>query len=372
MYEINNSQNKNIRVAVAMSGGVDSSVAAALLVEKGYDVIGLTMDLGTTAGLGQEEGCGPATAAASAREVCAKLGIPHYLLDFRELFAEKVVAYFTGEYLRGRTPNPCVVCNRYIKFGALLQKAGELGAAFLATGHYARIEYDAERKRHLLYRSKDKRKDQSYFLYRLIQEQLRQILFPLGGYSKDQIREKARELGLAVADRPESQEICFIPGNDYKRFISERAAANEIKPGPFLNTKKEVVGQHRGLPYYTVGQRKGLGLALGRPVYVVALDPADNSVIIGTDQELYYQGLWATDHNFIAIDPPAETLEVEAKIRSGAKPARALITAGPRGRFKVLFTEPQRAVTPGQSVVYYRGDLVVGGGIIQEAIREEL
>ncbi|MCR4442042.1 MAG: tRNA 2-thiouridine(34) synthase MnmA [Peptococcaceae bacterium] len=359
--------NKGDRVVVAMSGGVDSSVACALLLEEGYDVIGVTMKTWEcgTADL-RENACCSTQAVQDARNVAERLGIPHYVVNFQELFAQKVIGYFIDEYLRGRTPNPCIACNRHIKFGALIKKARELEAAGIATGHYARIDFDERTGRYLLYRGDDRSKDQSYVLYNLTQEQLAWTIFPLGAYSKERIREKAAQLGLAVAKKPESQEICFIPDNDYKRFLENKAAAKEIKPGYFLDTKGKVIGKHKGLPYYTVGQRKGLGLAMGYPAYVVALDPENNNVIVGREEEIYREGLRARDNNFIALESLKQELDVEAKIRYGAEPARAVISPEEDGRVCVRFLQPQRAITPGQSVVYYRGDLVVGGGVIDE------
>ena len=337
-----------------MSGGVDSSAAAAFLLEEGYEVIGLTMEIGT--GL----------TATDAAKASAHLGIQHEVLNLQGLFNEKVIDYFTSEYMRGRTPNPCAVCNRYLKFGALFEKARQMGADMLATGHYARVKYDEDSSRYLLYRAQDKSKDQSYFLYTLTQAQLERIVFPLGEQSKIQIRQKAAELGLVSADKPESQEICFIPDNDYKRFIAARISGLEIKPGLFLNTRGELLGRHQGIPYYTVGQRKGLGIALGYPAFVVAIDAKNNSIILGKDEDIYQKALEAEDNNFIVFDELKEPLEVEAKIRYGAKPAKAVIAPGDKGRVFVSFDEPQRAITPGQVVTYYHGDIVIGGGVIAQ------
>lgn len=358
---------KDGRIVIGMSGGVDSSVAAALLLEEGYEVIGVTMriwqcDQEDT----REKACCSMTAVDDARRVAEKLGIPFYVMDFRDEFTAQVINYFTSEYLRGRTPNPCIACNRHIKFGAFLQKARGLGARYIATGHYAIARFDESRQRYVLLRGRDKGKDQSYVLYNLTQERLAHTVFPLGMYTKAQIRRRAGELGLPVADKAESQEICFITDNDYKKFLTARVPADEIRPGPFLNSRGEVVGQHRGLPYYTVGQRKGLGLALGYPAYVTALDPVANSVTIGRLEENYRQVFIARENNFIAVEKVEEPLEVEVKIRYGAIPATALITPRADGGMEVRLREPQRAVTPGQSVVYYQGDVVIGGGIIDE------
>ncbi|MGI6588924.1 MAG: tRNA 2-thiouridine(34) synthase MnmA [Peptococcia bacterium] len=354
------------KVVVAMSGGVDSSVAAALLKEEGYEVIGITMELQPQEK--KSEGCCSLDTVRDAQQVAEKLEIPFDVVNFRDIFKEQVITYFTTEYLKGRTPNPCIACNQHLKFSALLEKAFALKADYLATGHYVKVVYSESRERYLLYRGEDKQKDQSYVLYNLTQLQLAHTLFPLGQYTKSQIREKAAQLGLMVADKPESQEICFIPDDDYKRFLVERVGKGAFKPGNFINTKGEVLGRHQGLPFYTVGQRKGLGLALGYPVFVVALNPQENTVVVGREEEAFQQGLWAKDNNYIALPKLEEPLQVQAKIRYGAKPAEAVLTPEAEGRVKVIFEMPQRAITPGQSVVYYQGDLVVGGGIIDEVI----
>lgn len=356
------------RVLVAMSGGVDSSVTAALLVERGYEVIGVTMqiwDPAVTEVAGEHVGCCSLAAVEDARRVANRLGIPYYVLNFRHAFKEKVIRYFCREYLRGRTPNPCVACNRFIKFEVLLQKARALGAAYVATGHYARIIYDAERKRYYLCRSRDEQKDQTYFLYTLTQEQLAHTLMPLGDYTKKEVRQMARERNLPVSEKPESQEICFIPDNDYRRFLKEMAG-EQVKPGPFLDLEGNVIGQHEGLPFYTIGQRRGLGIAAGRRLYVIDIDPARNAVILGPEEALWKSELIAEDNNFIAIDKLTSPMEVQAQIRYKSRPAPAVIIPLEDGRVRVRFLEPQRAITPGQAVVYYQGQYVVGGGIIAE------
>lgn len=354
---------------MAMSGGVDSSVAAALLKEEGYEVIGLMMELQAREKASVLDGCGSLGTVQDARQVAEKLKIPFDVVNFRDIFEEQVITYFTAEYLRGRTPNPCIACNRHLKFSALLQRALALEADYLATGHYVKVAYSEARERYLLYRGEDKQKDQSYVLYNLTQKQLAHTLFPLGQYTKPQIREKAAQLGLKVADKPESQEICFIPDDNYKRFLVERVGTGVFKPGKFVNTKGEVLGQHRGLPFYTVGQRKGLGLALGYPVFVVALNQLENTVVVGREKEVFQKGLRAKDNNYIALPKLEKPLKVQAKIRYGTEPAEAvLIPEEAEGQVKVIFETPQRAITPGQSVVYYQGDLVVGGGVIDEVI----
>lgn len=354
------------RVLVAMSGGVDSSVAAALLVERGYEVIGVTMqiwDPAVTEVAGEHVGCCSLAAVEDARRVANRLGIPYYVLNFRRAFEERVIRYFCAEYLRGRTPNPCVACNRFIKFELLLQKARALGATYVATGHYARVVYDEGSSRYQLCRSRDEEKDQTYFLYTLTQEQLAHTLMPLGDYTKEEVRQMARQRNLPVAEKPESQEICFIPENDYRKFLRE-VAGPQIKPGPFLDLEGNVLGQHEGLPFYTVGQRRGLGIAAGRRLYVVDIDPARNAVILGPAEALWRSELVAEDNNFISIEELTSPLEVQAQIRYRSRPAPAVISPLGEGLVKVSFLEPQRAITPGQAVVYYRGQCVVGGGTI--------
>ncbi|WP_027719338.1 tRNA 2-thiouridine(34) synthase MnmA [Desulfovirgula thermocuniculi] len=354
------------RVLVAMSGGVDSSVTAALLVERGYEVIGVTMqiwDPAVTEVAGEHVGCCSLAAVEDARRVANRLGIPYYVLNFRRAFEERVIRYFCAEYLRGRTPNPCIACNRFIKFELLLRKARALGATYVATGHYARIVYDGRRNRYYLCRSRDEQKDQTYFLYTLTQEQLAHTLMPLGDYTKEEVRQMARERNLPVAEKPESQEICFIPDDDYREFLRE-VAGSQIKPGPFLDLEGNVLGWHEGLPFYTVGQRRGLGIAAGRRLYVVDIDPTRNAVILGPQEALWRSELVAEDNNFISIEELTSPLEVQAQIRYRSRPAPAVISPLGEGRVKVSFLEPQRAITPGQAVVYYRGQCVVGGGII--------
>lgn len=354
------------KVLVAMSGGVDSSVAVYLLQQQGYEVIGVTMqqwpdDAPLPEG---ETGCCSLSAVEDARRVAHKLDIPHYVLNYKALFEEQVIQYFIHEYLQGRTPNPCMACNRVYRFGALLRKADELEIDYIATGHYARIFYDETSKRYVLAKGLDQNKDQSYFLYGFTQEQMARTLLPLGDYTKSQIREIAKELGLPVAKKPESQEICFIPDNDYRRFLQDRAGV-KLEPGPFLNEAGEVIGQHQGIACYTIGQRKGLGLALGTPVYVIDIDPKRNAVIVGPEASLYSKGLIAGYNNYILTDSLENSMEVTVKIRYRSPAVSARIE--PYGdRVKVTFNQPQKAVTPGQAVVYYKDDLVLGGGVIEQ------
>jgi tRNA-specific 2-thiouridylase len=365
-----------------MSGGVDSSMAAALLKERGYNVIGLTMRLWpAVAGEGSGRGSAAwAPAVADARRVAEALGIDHHVVDLEHEFRELVVDGFCGEYSRGRTPNPCVICNSLIKFGLLMRRAVQLGADLFATGHYARVRYDRESGRHLLLKGKDPQKDQSYVLYRLNQDQLSRLRFPLGCFTKEEVRSLAERSGLPIASKKESQEICFIPDGDYRSFLRRRS--DEVKPalreqaegrapsrGLIVDTSGRVLGRHSGIERFTVGQRKGLGVSSDRRLYVVAIDAAIDRVVVGEEHELYAQELTASECNWVSIEEPRDGMLADAKIRYSSEAVPAVVRVGSigPGSIRVAFERPVRAVTPGQSVVLYDGYLLLGGGIIESS-----
>jgi tRNA-specific 2-thiouridylase len=355
------------RVVVGMSGGVDSSVAAALLVERGVDVIGVTMrvwakDVDDPAR--RFGSCCGSEAVDDARRVARELGIAYYVLNMEDEFDRAVIGPFAEAYRRGRTPVPCVACNTDLKFGSLLARAQAWDATGVATGHYARVTRDAPSGRWLLWKGCDARKDQSDFLWPLNQRQLAAAHFPVGDLAKDDVRAYARRLGLATADKPESQEICFVPDDDYRGFLKRRDPTM-FRPGPIVDDAGRVLGAHAGIAGYTVGQRRGLALATAAARYVVDIDADANRLRVGSATDLERDRLFATDVNFIACDPPRAPLRVEARIRHSHRPAPATVRASGPDEAEVVFDEPQRAITPGQSVVWYQGDLVVGGGVIR-------
>ena len=358
-------------VVVGMSGGVDSSAAAYLLKQQGYDVIGVTMQIWQqedTCTIEHEGGCCGLSAVEDARRVANQIGIPYYVMNFREEFQENVIDYFIDDYLHGRTPNPCIACNRYVKWESLLKRSLDIGAEYIATGHYARVE-KLSNGRYAIRNSATAAKDQTYALYNLTQEQLSKTLMPVGEYTKDQIRTFAEELGLPVAHKPDSQDICFVPDGDYTAFI-ERITKNKPRPGKFIHQNGQVLGTHQGLIHYTIGQRKGLGIAYEYPLYVIDKDIASNTVILGPNDALFQKALLAENCNLIAIDKLEAPLRVTAKTRYRQKDVPAVIEPLADGKIKVTFDEPQRAITPGQAVVFYDGDYVVGGGIIAAPLKE--
>lgn len=354
------------KVVVGMSGGVDSSVAAWLLKEQGYDVIGVTMQIWQDEDTEVQEaegGCCGLSAVDDARRVAMDLGIPYYVMNFKEEFRKNVMDYFVGEYVEGRTPNPCIACNRHVKWESLLRRSMAIGADYIATGHYAQIDR-LPGGRYSLKTSVTAAKDQTYALYNLTQEQLSHTLMPVGSYHKEEIRDMAERLGLPVAHKPDSQEICFIPDHDYASFIEEYTG-RELPPGNFVDLDGNVLGRHRGITHYTVGQRKGLNLSMGRPVFVVEIRPETNEVVIGDNQDVFTNVLRCDKLNWMAVDGLHEKpMEVLAKIRYSHKGSPCTIREIGDDMVECRFHEPVRAVTPGQAVVFYDGDYVAGGGTI--------
>jgi len=351
------------RVVVAMSGGVDSSVAAALLKNEGYEVIGITMCFNLGDSSGKRPGCCSLQGIEDARRVAHKLGIRHYSINMQKALKEFVIDDFCRQYLRGKTPNPCVRCNQYLKFDVLLKKALSLDARFLATGHYARVVKAKEG--YSLKKARDMSKDQSYFLYRLNQNQVKRAVFPLGDYLKSEVREIARKFDLPVADKLDSQEICFLPDNDYRGFLKRQRNAL-IKPGQVMDKEGNILGQHRGIAFYTIGQREGLGIAKGYPIYITEIDSRNNRIIVGAKGDVYKREFLVKDLQFV-LKPIKKKVALKVRIRYNHKEALAEILPI-KNKIKVKFSQPQFAITPGQSAVFYDNDTLLGGGIIDKVL----
>lgn len=365
---------KHGTVVVGMSGGVDSSVAAVLLKEQGYDVIGITMktwDYQISGGnTHKETGCCSLDSINDARSIAIKHGFPHYIIDFREDFGDEVIHNFVDEYMAGRTPNPCVLCNTKVKWNSMLKKALNLGADFIATGHYAKIRYENERQRWILSKGKDQNKDQTYVLWGISQAALSKTLLPLSDLTKPEVRQLATEFGLKTANKPESYEICFIPDNDYNRFLKDYVPGltDSIKGGKVMTKEGDVLGEHDGYPFYTIGQRRGLNVAVGKPIYVTDIKPKENIVVVGDEHDLLTTRVIASQFNLIAYSEiPEAGLKTTAKIRYKDKADPATIKQINDHSVEIIFEQPKRAITPGQSVVFYEGDDLVGGAIIERA-----
>ena len=357
--------NTDKKVAVGMSGGVDSSVAAYLLKKQGYEVVGVTMQIWQDEDenvMSENGGCCGLSAVDDARRVAGMLEVPYYVMNFKKEFKENVIDYFMEEYMQGRTPNPCIACNRYVKWEALLKRSMDIGADYIATGHYARI-IKLENGRYALKKSATLAKDQTYALYNLTQEQLSHTLMPVGEYTKDEVRDIAAEIGLLVANKPDSQEICFVPDDDYAGYI-ERETGKIFPTGNFVDMNGNVIGRHKGIIHYTIGQRRGLNLPSTKRVFVVDIIPETNEVVIGDNEDTFADTLYANRLNFMSINKLEGELRVDAKIRYSHKGSPCTVIREDEDRVKVVFDEPQRAITKGQAVVFYDGDIVVGGGMI--------
>lgn len=357
-----------------MSGGVDSSVSAALLKEQGYEIIGVTMKLWNydeIGGVNRESGCCSIDTVHDARVVCEQIGAPHYVWDLSEEFGKAVIDNFVHEYLEGRTPNPCVMCNKHIKWGSFLTKARHLGADYVATGHYARSVFDETSRMYTLRKSYNLRKDQSYALWGIRQKALAMTLFPIGEMTKDEVRDYAARAGLRTAKKKESQEICFITDNNYNRFLKEKIDGLEdrLAHGKIMTQSGEMVGEHDGYAFYTIGQRRGVGVAMNEPVYVTEISAKDNIIFVGSKTDLLAEGLTATEVNLIRHERIEGKLPVTAKIRYNDKGHPGTLFENEEGRMHVVFDEPQHAITPGQSVVFYIDDEVIGGGIIDRVLK---
>ncbi|WP_125152455.1 tRNA 2-thiouridine(34) synthase MnmA [Clostridium rectalis] len=355
------------KVVLGMSGGVDSSVAAYLLQKQGYEVIGVTMKVWEDSKNYEQNqgGCCSLFSVEDARRVAYKLKIPFYVMDFKDEFKDKIIGKFIKEYVKGRTPNPCIDCNKYIKFHSFLNRALNLGADYMATGHYARIE--KEDGRYIIKKGIDNKKDQSYVLYNFTQHQLKHTLLPCGGYTKDNIRKIAKTIGLEVYDKKDSEEICFIPDNNHGKFI-EKEIKKDIKAGYFINKQGKVLGKHKGIVYYTIGQRKGLGISTGKPLYVLKINPKTNQIVLGENEELFKNQLIAKDLNFIPFEKLSKSMEVDIKIRYTSKISRGIIIPIKNNAVIVKLFEDERAITKGQSVVFYSNDMLIGGGVIHKVI----
>jgi len=358
------------KVVVGMSGGVDSSVAAYLLKEQGYDVVGVTMQIWQDEdpdAVEENGGCCGLSAVDDARRVARALDIPYYVMNFKDDFKKFVIDYFVDEYKNGRTPNPCIACNRYVKWESLLTRSMGIGADFIATGHYAKV-VQLDNGRYALKQSKTARKDQTYALYNLTQEQLSKTLMPVGDYTKDEIREIAENISTRMANKPDSQEICFVPDDDYAGFIKEHSG-DTFEAGNFIDMTGKVIGRHKGIIHYTIGQRKGLGLNLGRPGFVVDINPETRDITVGTDDDVFSAGAIVDRVNLMAVESLDRTIKVKAKVRYSHKPAICQVRMLDEERMECIFEEKQRAITPGQALVLYDGEIVLGGGTIISRIQ---